>query len=108
MKSTKQHLLLAFSLALAIAATSCSKESASTPDSMYVPSSSDATSTATLADLQQGRSLYISNCADCHSLYLPESFTASQWRNIMPSMSPRTSLTSAQVQMVLKYVTKGK
>jgi mono/diheme cytochrome c family protein len=63
---------------------------------------------ATLSDLQQGRTLYISHCGQCHDLYLPENFSASQWRSILPNMAPRTSLTSAEVQLVTKYVTKGK
>lgn len=108
MKKHQLNTLSVLFFVLAVAMVSCTKEASTTSDSLYVPSNSDVTASATLADLQQGRTLYISKCADCHSLYLPESFTASQWRSILPTMTPRTNLTSAQVQLVTKYVTKGK
>jgi mono/diheme cytochrome c family protein len=80
-----------------------------TPDTggLYIPSLADVTANATLKELQDGRTLYIDNCGACHSYYLPESFTPSQWRSILPAMTPRTSLTSAQIQLVTKYLTKG-
>jgi hypothetical protein len=108
MKKLHQTILLLVVIMTATAINGCKKDATTTTDSLYVPSSSDVTANATLAELQQGRSLYISHCGSCHSLYLPESFTASRWQSIMPSMSPRTNLTSSEVQLVTKYVTKGK
>jgi mono/diheme cytochrome c family protein len=87
---------------------SCTKSPGSTGD-LYVPSGADATATATLADLQQGRALYINNCGRCHGLYSPDNFTSSQWKNnIMPSMGPETSMMSTEKTLVTKYVTRGK
>lgn len=90
-------LILVFSLA-------CSKNSNS---SLYVPVSSDATANATLEELQQGRTLYINNCGACHSLYSPDDFSAGNWKSIIPTMAPRTTLTAAQIILVTKYVTRG-
>lgn len=86
-------------------ALSCTK----TPTSaLYVPVSSDATATATLAELQQGRTLYIDNCGSCHNLYSPDDYSKTSWTNIMSSMTPKTSLNASQVTLVTKYVTRGK
>jgi len=74
---------------------------------LYTPTSADATTTATLADLQQGRTLYINNCNSCHSLYSPDSYTASQWKSIMSNMGPKTNMSSSQILLVTKYVTRG-
>ncbi len=108
MRIQRFHLVMAASMILALSFTSCKKDSSITTDSMYVPASADVTASATLSDLQNGRTLYINNCAGCHSLYIPESYTPSQWSSILPNMTPKTSLTASEVALVKKYVTKGK
>jgi cytochrome c5 len=93
---------------VAATAASCSKTPNSTGN-LYEPTSADVTASATLAELQQGRTLYINNCGKCHGLYSPDNFTASQWKNnIMPSMGPKTTMTATDKALVTKYVTKGK
>jgi len=86
---------------------SCSKQTVN-PSSLYTPTAKDTTATASLLDLQQGRTLYISNCNSCHDLYAPEAYSASQWRSIMNNMAPNTNMNSTEVSKVTKYVTKGK
>jgi hypothetical protein len=103
----KIKLIIAVIFVLAIM-VSCTKTSGSTGD-LYVPTSADVTATATLADLQQGRTLYINNCGSCHKLYSPDNFTSTQWKNnIMPSMGPKTSMNSSEKSLVTKYVARGK
>lgn len=85
---------------------SCSK--IDNTSNLYVPSSSDTTAKATLAELQQGRTLYISNCQSCHSLYSPDDFTPDSWRSIISVMAPRTGMNASQVALVTKYVTRGR
>ena len=104
---TKKSLILSFiSLAIAVLIWGCSKTTTDT-SSLYTPTSSDVTATATLQQLQQGRTLYINNCNACHALYSPDSFTPSQWKSILSSMAPKTSMGTADIQLVTKYVTKG-
>jgi mono/diheme cytochrome c family protein len=69
--------------------------------------SSDATATATLEELQQGRTLYINNCGSCHGLYSPDDYSATRWKSIIPTMSPNTGMNASQVTLVTKYVTRG-
>lgn len=103
MKNIKWFGLIVF---LSFLGTSCSKNDLSISN-LYVPASTDVTSNATLDDLTQGRQLYIDNCSRCHSLYSPDSYTVGQWEYILPSMTPRTHMSAAEVKLVTKYVTKG-
>jgi hypothetical protein len=105
MKKKNFSLLMGLGAVLVIFLAGCSKNN--TSGSLYTPTSADATTTATLADLQQGRTLYINNCNSCHSLYSPDSYTASQWKSIMSNMGPKTNMSSSQILLVTKYVTRG-
>jgi hypothetical protein len=84
---------------------SCSKNSTA---SLYTPTTSDVTATATLDELTQGRTLYINNCGSCHNLYSPDNYSVSGWNSVLSSMAPKTSMTTSQVTLVKKYVTRGK
>jgi mono/diheme cytochrome c family protein len=87
--------------------SACSKNDYGSGD-LYVPTASDATSTATLDELQQGRELYQNNCNSCHYLYSPDDYSATRWRSIMSQMAPNTRMSSSEVTLVTKYVTRGK
>ncbi len=87
---------------------SCSKNLTTNTDSLYIPTATDVTPTATLADLQAGRSVYINNCGRCHNLYSPDSYSASSWKTIVPGMASRAGLTAIETTQVTKYVTRGK
>jgi hypothetical protein len=89
---------------ISVLSVSCTKIST---NSLYVPSISDVTANATLEELQQGYTLYKNNCGRCHSLYSPDDYSVSGWKNIISSMTPKTSMTSSQVTLVTKYVTRG-
>ena len=88
--------------------TGCSKNLTTNTDSLYVPKAADATSNATLADLQAGRTIFINNCGRCHNLNSPDSYSASNWKSIIPTMAPRAGLSATNTALVTKYVTKGK
>ena len=87
--------------------SSCKKDTI-TPSSVYVPTAADVTTTATLAQLQQGRTIFVSSCGQCHGLYSPDSYSASSWQSIVPNMAARAGLSAANANLVLKYVTRGK
>jgi hypothetical protein len=94
-----------FILILIVAlALSCKKSSTA---SLYMPASDDATSTATLEELQKGRTLYINNCGSCHDLYSPDDYSSSQWKGILSGMAPKTRMNTPEVTLVTKYVTRG-
>lgn len=92
----------------AISFVGCSKNLTANTDSLYVPTAADVTSGASLADLQAGRSIFINDCGRCHSLYSPDSYSASNWKTIIPNMAGRAGLSATQATQVTKYVTRGK
>jgi len=86
---------------------SCKKDNSSN-DNLYIPVAADVTANATLAELQQGRELYINFCGVCHSLYSPESYSVTEWKSNISRMAPKTSMNAAQLTVVTKYVCRGK
>jgi mono/diheme cytochrome c family protein len=87
--------------------SACKKDNVS-PDSLYVPTASDVTANASLAELQQGHSVYLSNCSACHGLYSPDNFSSLSWKSILSRMAPKAGLSSSESALVLKYVSRGK
>jgi len=101
------RLTLPFAFA-SILFTGCSKNLTTNTDSLYVPTAADATSNSSLTDLQAGRTVFINSCGRCHNLYSPDSYSASNWKSIIPAMAPRAGLSAANTTLVTKYVTRGK
>jgi hypothetical protein len=101
-----------FVLVLVLSAVflSCSNNNITSTDTsnLYIPTANDTTLTATLDELTKGRSLYIQNCNKCHQLYSPEKHSSSEWNSIIPQMAPKTSMTSTEIELVSKYLCKGK
>ncbi len=58
-----------------------------------------------IQSLRQSRTLYIQKCSGCHSLYLPERYSVTEWRGIMRTMGPKAKLNSNEDEKILKYVT---
>ena len=54
--------------------------------------------------LEQGRRLYVSRCATCHSLDPLSKYTASRWREIIDDMADEAELTASEESSVLAYV----
>jgi hypothetical protein len=106
----KPREILSITLTICIVtifASGCTKSKIDT-SALYIPTSSDVTTYASLAELQQGRELYINYCSSCHDLYSPDQFTVVQWKSNLNSMTPKTSLNSSDISLVTKYVTRGK
>ncbi|MEY4834509.1 MAG: hypothetical protein RI980_624 [Bacteroidota bacterium] len=55
--------------------------------------------------IAEGKNLYTTSCADCHSLYEKESFTAEQWKPIVIRMQKNTKLTDLQRDKIYAYLT---
>jgi hypothetical protein len=105
-KKMKWHYLLSLSGALMFFITGCSK-SGNSGSSLYTPTSADVTATATLVDLQQGRTLYMNNCNSCHGQYSPDDYTPGQWKTIINSMGYKTGLPASDILLISKYVSRG-
>ena len=104
----KLHLIGILCIGILFSISSCKKSTFAATDTLYVPTTADVTTTATLAELQSGHTLYLNRCGACHSLYSPDSYSASNWTSILSSMAPKAGLSSADKALVYKYVTRGK
>jgi len=54
--------------------------------------------------LEEGRRIYTRQCTSCHSAEPIASYTAAQWRTILPDMAERTKLDAAKSHAVERYV----
>lgn len=58
----------------------------------------------TLAQLEQGRAVYVQRCAGCHALPLPDSRTEQQWQAVLDEMGDEAKLTSAERVLVERFI----
>lgn len=62
---------------------------------------------ATLSpELAQGKMLYENNCAKCHDLFNPKSFSAEQWKPIMLKMQQEAKISDEERDKIYAYLTK--
>lgn len=64
----------------------------------------------TLTELNEGKSLYMTNCSTCHKLKNPQARTAEQWKTIVPKMVTRANKKTPTIDAkteasILKYLT---
>ena len=59
---------------------------------------------ADLAQLSEGRRLYVNRCSGCHNLVLPGARELDQWRQILPKMAVRAQLDEGQRELIWRYI----
>jgi mono/diheme cytochrome c family protein len=61
----------------------------------------------TLAELSQGRTLYVSRCGSCHTLKPPAELTAKRWETEVGEMRANNGvqLSDAEAQAIVRYLT---
>jgi mono/diheme cytochrome c family protein len=60
----------------------------------------------TLAELQQGRTLYLSRCGSCHALKRPAELSPEQWRTEVDDMRNNNGVTlsDAEARAIVRYL----
>jgi mono/diheme cytochrome c family protein len=58
----------------------------------------------TAENLERGRTIYITNCARCHSPEPVAAYSEAQWRETLPRMSHESMLTAQEASDVRNYV----
>ena len=58
----------------------------------------------TLADLREGRRLYVAKCGGCHGLYSPLHGPEARWREWLRDMEPRARLDDEASRKILVYL----
>ena len=59
---------------------------------------------ATLATLNQGKTLYEGNCGKCHGLKSPSAYNEEQWGKHVMRMAPKAKIDKATEDLILQYV----
>ena len=89
------HLLLKFTAipVILLAAVACESTGAAGHGGQEARTPADA-----------ARTLYESSCARCHALYMPTSFTASEWKFYVRKYGRKARLTKEQRDVVYGYL----
>jgi hypothetical protein len=72
--------------------------------SLYVPTREDTAASAPYEDLVRGRTLYVTTCASCHSLFPPARFTEKQWVENINEMQMRAHIDDSTKGLILRYI----
>lgn len=59
---------------------------------------------ADFSRLQQGREIYITRCAKCHSVEPVKKYSLHEWEKIVPEMAEKTHLSPSETEAVRAYV----
>jgi len=59
---------------------------------------------ATLASLQEGKSLYEGNCGKCHGLKKPSAYNEQQWGKNVARMAPKAKIDKHTEDLILQYL----
>ncbi len=71
---------------------------------LYTPTVSNVTGDVTLAELTNGRALYVSKCGSCHTLKLPSEYSADVWKKNLDEMQERAKISNNEKSDIFKYL----
>lgn len=95
--------------AIALLAISCATVKLQTPAASDIDRVKSSHPDYTLAEVNEGKTLYEQKCVACHGLKNPASETAAEWNHIVPEMVQKASrkgisIDSKQQELILKYL----
>lgn len=96
-----------FSVLLVASAFSCSSKVA--PSTVPPPPTAEELNSSKILTQNQieGKAIFEANCAKCHKLYEPASYSAEKWTSILKWMQPKAKITDAERAQIYDYVTSG-
>lgn len=101
-----RHVLAATATALSLAASYGCAAALAEPTPVDASFAAKRWPGTTLAELKQGRSLFVETCAGCHSLKDPTSHTPSEWKTEVEQMRGKkgVALDDRQAQLIIRYL----
>ena len=100
--------MLAMAVLIALIVTNCAgPPTAPAPEPVDgdLPAARDlGYQSASLADLRQGRELFVANCQRCHDLPDTTHKTPAQWPRVVSVMGDNTDLTDPELVLVRQYL----
>jgi len=102
-KSKQMRMLVTGGLVLILTLTSCL-----TVEQMAPPVTTEFSKTGinvvSLAALEQGREVYITDCTRCHSVEPINRYSVDRWRTIIDRMGPESKLDETRTDMLRNYI----
>jgi mono/diheme cytochrome c family protein len=102
--STSGRVRALAGIALGVAAASCGASTAVLPDARDAHWAEERWPGTTVADLQHGRSVFVTRCSSCHGLPDPSGSTAAEWGPLVDKMADRAHLTPEERNDVVHYL----
>lgn len=103
MKKVRRIPVRAFALPLGVLALGCSTVVVH-PSARDARWASEKWPGTTVAELEEGRSVFVARCAGCHNLPNPGSKSPEEWGNVVGEMATGARLTAADQDLVLRYL----
>lgn len=60
-----------------------------------------------IAKQNAGKEIYENNCAKCHQLYDPKSYSIQEWQPILKKMQVKARLQDADMDKILAYLSNN-
>jgi mono/diheme cytochrome c family protein len=57
-----------------------------------------------VADLQQGRAIYVDKCAGCHNLHVPAQYKPEEWEGYVAYMTADAKLTPDEKTLITRFL----
>lgn len=74
----------------------------------YTPSEANATATATLEELNKGKTLLMDKCGSCHATPSPRKHDSNGWVTTLDRMQPQAKISDNEKALIFKYLTSDK
>ncbi|HKW14377.1 MAG TPA: cytochrome c [Candidatus Krumholzibacteria bacterium] len=58
----------------------------------------------TVAQLAEGRALYVDKCSGCHNLHIPAEHSPEEWKGYVAYMTADAKITSEQAGSIARYL----
>jgi cytochrome c5 len=90
-----------------LAACGGSKSTTSTPTPVQTKDVAVSETSTAMTDTERaGKVVYEANCAKCHKLHEPKSFSAEEWKPIVLRMQKKAKISDEQREMVYAYLVR--
>lgn len=71
---------------------------------LYVPDKVHLPQGMSLAELTEGRALYVGHCGSCHTLHLPGEFSVEIWKQNLDEMQKKSKISNREKMVILNYL----
>ena len=91
-------------LAGSVLMTQCTAKKATTSAMTPEQAIAEIKKNYTAEQLEEGKTIFLSNCDKCHALNQPETRDIAKWEKVLPRMSKKANLDNEKAGKVRAYV----